>query len=290
MPNYLHLILTTNAFKNQLTRIRSGSAKKRVQATSVLDKAIPLPSLGAQILLVAGYQQALDNAAELEAQALQIERDAQREFEAALGLTPPPDLPKRPFQVARFRDIERWSHEGVLQAALLGDAPPESKFEIVHSAIRHRILRTPEMPDQQTRQTRRDPISVLANVQRDYLDLREIKMINVPDEQMEVYRLKKDDVLFVEGNGSRKELGRVALWTGEIPDCVPSESHHQSPFGPDAHTRVYCRVVQHCGGTNAFSGTPRPPRGLGQSTQAKSRPHRSHCLRTRRHKLRSCGF
>ena len=57
-------------------------------------------------------------------------------------------------------------------------------------------------------------------MQRNYLGLREIKTINVPDEQMDVYRLKKDDVLFVEGNGSRKELGRVALWTGDIADCV----------------------------------------------------------------------
>lgn len=48
LPDYLNLVLRTDAFKNQLTRIRSGSAKKRVQATSVLNKAIPLPSPDAQ--------------------------------------------------------------------------------------------------------------------------------------------------------------------------------------------------------------------------------------------------
>lgn len=30
----------------------------------------------------------------------------------------------------------------------------------------------------------------------------------------------RGDVLFVEGNGSREELGRAAIWSGEIPDCV----------------------------------------------------------------------
>lgn len=60
----------------------------------------------------------MDKAAKLDAQAHKIERDAQREFEAALGLTPPPSLPKRPFQIARFRDIDRWSHEGILHRAL----------------------------------------------------------------------------------------------------------------------------------------------------------------------------
>jgi len=32
--------------------------------------------------------------------------------------------------------------------------------------------------------------------------------------------LEVGDILFVEGNGSRAELGRVALWNGEISDCV----------------------------------------------------------------------
>ena len=37
---------------------------------------------------------------------------------------------------------------------------------------------------------------------------------------MESLRLLPGDILFVEGNGSRAELGRVAMWNGEIPDCV----------------------------------------------------------------------
>lgn len=220
LPDYLNLVLRTDAFKNQLTRIRSGSAKKRVQATSVLDKAIPLASLDAQCQLVAGYQRSLDKAAELEAQALQIERDAQREFEAALGLTPPPNFPKRPFQIAHFKDIERWSHEGILQDTLLGNASPESKFEIVQlgdiSTVSYGLQKCPaNRPGKHAR-----PYLRVANVQRGHLDLREIKTINVPDDQMPNYRLEDGDVLFVEGNGSRKELGRVAVWTGEIPECV----------------------------------------------------------------------
>ena len=42
----------------------------------------------------------------------------------------------------------------------------------------------------------------------------------MPDNELESYRLQPGDILFVEGNGSRAELGRVAKWSGEIADCV----------------------------------------------------------------------
>jgi hypothetical protein len=64
------------------------------------------------------------------------------------------------------------------------------------------------------------PYLRVANVQRERLVLDEIKTINVPDEDMEGLRLERGDILFVEGNGNRAELGRVAIWAGEIGDCV----------------------------------------------------------------------
>jgi len=221
VPEFFRLLIQSPRFKAWLTENKSGQdGRTEVKLPDFEDLDVPLPDLNLQRRLVAAYQNAVAKAAKLEAQAQQIERDAHREFEAALGLTPPPNLPKRPFQIARFRDIERWSHEGILQTALLGDAPPESKFEIVQlgdiAAVSYGLQKCPgNRPGRHAR-----PYLRVANVQRGYLDLREIKTINVPDEQMPAYRLEADDVLFVEGNGSRKELGRVALWTGEIPDCV----------------------------------------------------------------------
>lgn len=220
-PPFLNLLLRSAQFQCALRSLRSGNTTKaRLRPADFEDLPIPLPETGDQRRLVAAYQKALNKAAQLDADAQQVERDAQREFEAALGLTPPSNLPKRPFQIARFRDIERWSHEGILQTALLGDAPPESKFEIVQlgdiATVSYGIQKCPgNRPGKHAR-----PYLRVANVQRGRLDLREIKTINVPDAQMPAYRLEADDVLFVEGNGSRKELGRVALWAGEIPDCV----------------------------------------------------------------------
>jgi len=113
---YMTMLLRTPNFLKLIRTAASGtSGRKRITPEDFRAIEIPLPDPKDQSRLVAAYQKAVDKAANLDAESKQIERDAQREFEAALGLTPPPSLPKRPIQIARFRDIERWSHEGILQ-------------------------------------------------------------------------------------------------------------------------------------------------------------------------------
>jgi type I restriction enzyme S subunit len=48
----------------------------------------------------------------------------------------------------------------------------------------------------------------------------QIKYIDLPDKEFANLRLEPGDILFVERNGSKAELGRCALWHGEIADCV----------------------------------------------------------------------
>jgi type I restriction enzyme S subunit len=217
---YLTMLLRTPNFMKLIRTAASGtSGRKRITPEDFRAIEIPLPEPKDQRRLVAAYQKALDKAAELDAQALNIERDAQREFEAALGLTPPQNLPKRPFQIARFRDIERWSHEGILQMALLGDSAPESKFEIVQlgdiATVSYGLQKCPgNRPGKHAR-----PYLRVANVQRGRLDLREIKTINVLDAEMPKYLLEDGDILLCEGN-SPDLVGRGAIWRNEIRDCV----------------------------------------------------------------------
>jgi len=64
------------------------------------------------------------------------------------------------------------------------------------------------------------PYLRVANVQRNYLDLAEIKELEVTPDELERLRLQPGDVLVVEGNGSIDNIGRTALWHGEIENCV----------------------------------------------------------------------
>jgi type I restriction enzyme S subunit len=63
------------------------------------------------------------------------------------------------------------------------------------------------------------PYLRVANVQDGYLDLDQIKYIDVLREDLEKYRLEYGDILYTEG-GDRDKLGRGTIWKGEIDNCI----------------------------------------------------------------------
>lgn len=63
------------------------------------------------------------------------------------------------------------------------------------------------------------PYLRVANVQRGYLDLTEVKRIAATEAEIEELRLQPGDVLFNEG-GDRDKLGRGWIWSGELAECI----------------------------------------------------------------------
>lgn len=216
---YLHHLLRAEHFKADLQRKASGtSGRKRVTPEAFLSLEVPVPALDEQDALVAAYTAALSRAAQLEQEADAIERSGWQAFETALGVAPPPPLPDRPVFVARFKDVERWSHESIVRTLnqvprACGGIPltPLGQMAKVSYGIQKCPANRPAVHGR--------PYLRVANVQRGVLDLREIKYINVPDEEMPKLRLEVGDVLLCEGN-SPDLVGRGAIWRGEIPDCV----------------------------------------------------------------------
>jgi restriction endonuclease S subunit len=64
------------------------------------------------------------------------------------------------------------------------------------------------------------PFLRVANVLRGRLDLTEIHRIELFGDENTKLRLQPGDLLIVEGNGSRSEIGRMAIWDAQISDCV----------------------------------------------------------------------
>jgi type I restriction enzyme S subunit len=69
------------------------------------------------------------------------------------------------------------------------------------------------------RKTKTFPYLRVANVQRGFLDLRVMKEIAIPAEELEKFRLEAGDLLVTEG-GDWDKVGRTAIWRDEISDCI----------------------------------------------------------------------
>ncbi|MCJ9700860.1 restriction endonuclease subunit S [Bradyrhizobium sp. SHOUNA76] len=65
----------------------------------------------------------------------------------------------------------------------------------------------------------RRPYLRVANVYANELRLAEISETGCTEKEFEKTKLASGDLLIVEGNGSLDQIGRVALWNGEVSDC-----------------------------------------------------------------------
>lgn len=82
--------------------------------------------------------------------------------------------------------------------------------------------------------TVKKPYLRVANVQDGFLDLSEIKEIDVPASQVARFTLKSGDLLLIEGNGNPGNLGRGCIWNGQIPECVHQNHVFSVRTLPDA--------------------------------------------------------
>ena len=98
------------------------------------------------------------------------------------------------------------------------------------------------------------PYLRVANVQRGFLDLSEMKTIKASPEDIQELALRRGDVLFTEG-GDRDKLGRGWVWSEELPKCIHQNhifrarlsssgiqpslvSHHGNTFGRQWFTKA----------------------------------------------------
>lgn len=89
------------------------------------------------------------------------------------------------------------------------------------------------------------PYLRVANVQRGFLDLSEVKTILATERDIAALMLRDGDVLFNEG-GDRDKLGRGWVWREEVPECI-HQNHvfRMRPFIADINSEF----VSHHGNT-----------------------------------------
>ncbi len=94
-------------------------------------------------------------------------------------------------------------------------------------------------------EVREVPYLRVANVQRGYLDLSEVKTILATEKDIKELTLQAGDILFNEG-GDRDKLGRGWVWRNEVENCI-HQNHvfRMRPFLPE----VLPELISHHGNT-----------------------------------------
>jgi type I restriction enzyme S subunit len=223
LPRYLYLFFMSSHVIRAVDSSYIGSAavsRNRFKEEDFLSFEIPLPPLPIQQAIVRRWEKAQREISEIQRQIEQSEEYNIARFYSDLGIRPAKYRERPKAFAVLWKDLERWSVSFVTDTVIGIGCPPISLYPYSClgdlASVSYGIQKSPaNRPGQHSR-----PYLRVANVRKGYLDLSEIKEINVPDEEMDAYRLEPGDILFVEGNGSRTELGRVAMWNGEIPNCV----------------------------------------------------------------------
>lgn len=223
LPEYLYLFCTREATIRAVNAASTGSAavsRNRFKEEHFLGFEIPLPPLTEQKAIVAHWRKAKDEIAAARGRVHNLESKIEKRFFEDLGVNLPEQINRPKCFAVLWQGLVRFSIASSGNAALGLDSLKSSTYPEVTlgsaATVSYGIQKCPaNRPGQHPR-----PYLRVANVRKGYLDLSEVKEINVPDSEIETYRLQPGDILFVEGNGSRSELGRVAKWNGEIANCV----------------------------------------------------------------------
>ena len=136
---------------------------------------------------------------------------------------------------------EKWEQDQLLKFKEKGKEPPknwESKYEEPSAPDTSELPELPEgwawaTVDQVAPPTggltknpnrgsfnRKLPYLRVANVYSNELRIVDMEEIGVEEDELERLLLCKGDLLVVEGNGSKDQIGRVAVWDGSIEPCV----------------------------------------------------------------------
>ncbi len=83
-----------------------------------------------------------------------------------------------------------------------------------------------------------------ANVTWDGISLHDVKKMDFTPAEFETYALRPGDLLLSEASGSPSEVGKPAIWTGQVPDCCFQNTLirvrlHDSSLAPFLHLHFY---------------------------------------------------
>lgn len=118
------------------------------------------------------------------------------------------------------------------------------------------------------------PYLAVANVQRGFFKLTELKMIQIGTEELNKYLVKEGDLLITEG-GDWDKVGRTAIWRGGVENCLHQNHVFKARIPSSSLLNEWVELVFNSGiGRDYFAGASKQTTNLASinMTQLRSFP------------------
>ena len=215
---YIHLYLKSDFFINQAINASTGSAQVNVGPTHMKTFDIPVPPLNEQKRITEKLDSLLARVDSCQTHLERVPQILKRFRQSVLAAATSGRLTED------WRD-KRGQSKGNISFDFM-DANCFGDYEFPDTWKPQRLKDIADVIGGITKDSKKQnvedeelPYLRVANVQRGYLDLTEMKTIRVPKQRLESWLLKPGDILFNEG-GDIDKLGRGWVWNGEIERCI----------------------------------------------------------------------
>lgn len=204
-PHWIMSAVNAPETRQKIIAQASGTTRQRISGGNLKRLPLPLPPLAEQRRIVAKLDALNAKSDRARTELARIESLVSRYKQAVLSKAFSGELTS--VQFAEAEGDRRLSHPPHWKQMQLGEIAE------IKSGI---TLGKKRKPDEELLEL---PYLRVANVQRGWLDLREIKTIEVTAKEADGLFLREGDVLMNEG-GDRDKLGRGWVWDGQIHDCI----------------------------------------------------------------------
>ena len=202
-PGFLDFFRRSDGWKRQIQMSGQGSIRIRYYYRHIAEFFVPLPALPEQravALVLRTVQRAKETAEAVVAAARQLKRSLLRHL-----------FTYGPVSVEQAESVSVAETDYGIVPAAWSSSPLSTCAQVQTGVAKGRKLNGDEAVSL--------PYLRVANVQDGYLDLSEIKRIELRRSEIPRYSLQPGDVVLTEG-GDFDKLGRGFIWKGEIPECV----------------------------------------------------------------------
>ncbi len=243
--HWLAWFVNSPEFRNTVASLQSGSTRKRISRKNLAAIALPVPPFAEQHRIVAEIEKQFTRLDASVAALRRVQANLKRYRASVLKAACEGKLVPTEAELARAdgrgyesadRLLERilaerrarWESQENRRGKYKEPVAPDATDlpELPEGWVWATAAQVAEIQGGIQKQPKRAPANHsfpflrVANVLRGRLDLEEVHQIELFSGELDKLRLFSGDLLIVEGNGSPAQIGRMAIWKGEIQDCV----------------------------------------------------------------------